>query len=173
MSNTDPTAKLGKYFIWFAWIIVLGLLIFIFQTVLDQQENPNSNPDFSLNAQGKAEVVLQQNRQGHYVTSGTINEIPVVFLLDTGATQVSIPAQVADQLSLTTTGQGIANTANGQVKIYHTRIDQLSIGNIYLYNVRAHINPGMKSNEILLGMSALKQLEFSQTGKKLILRERN
>ncbi|XQW84401.1 retropepsin-like aspartic protease family protein [Thalassotalea piscium] len=173
MNNTDPTAKLGKYFIWLAWIVVFALLVFVFQSLIEEQLNPNSQPEYSLNAQGKAEVILEQNRQGHYVTSGTINGIPVTFLLDTGATQVSIPAQVADALNLTTTGQGIANTANGQVKIYQTRLDQLSIGNIYLYNVGAHINPGMKSDEILLGMSALKQLEFSQTGKQLILRERN
>lgn len=173
MSNSDPTAKLGKYFIWLAWIVVLALLVFFFQSALEQQINPNSRPQYSLNAQGNAEVILQQNRQGHYVSSGTIHEVPVTFLLDTGATQVSIPAHIADQLHLTTTGQGIANTANGQVRIYHTRIDQLSIGNIYLYNVDAHINPGMKSDEILLGMSALKRVEFSQTGKQLILRERN
>ena len=174
MTPTDPTAKLGKYFIWLAWIIVFALLVFLFQSALEQQINPNSQPEYSLNAQGQAEVVLQQNRQGHYVTSGTIDEIPVTFLLDTGATQVSIPAHIANHLNLQTTGQeGIANTANGQVRIYQTHINQLSIGNIYLYNVDAHINPGMKSDEILLGMSALKRLEFSQTGKQLILRERN
>lgn len=173
MNPTDPTEKLGKYFIWLAWVMVFALLVFVFQSVLEQQQNPNSQPEYSLNAQGQAEVILQQNRQGHYVTSGTIDEVPVIFLLDTGATQVSIPAHIAEQLNLKTTGQGIANTANGQVRIYQTHINQLSIGNIYLYNVDAHINPGMKSDEILLGMSALKRLEFSQTGKQLILRERN
>ncbi|WP_189378650.1 retropepsin-like aspartic protease family protein [Thalassotalea profundi] len=173
MTPTDPTAKLGKYFIWLAWIIVLVILVFVFQSALEQQINPNSEPEYSLNAQGQAEVILQQNRQGHYVTSGTIHEIPVTFLLDTGATQVSIPAHIADQLNLQATGQGIANTANGQVRIYQTHLNQLSIGNIYLYDVDAHINPGMKSDKILLGMSALKRLEFSQTGKQLILRERN
>lgn len=173
MTPTDPTVKLGKYFIWLAWIMVFALLVFVFQSVLEQQQNPNSQPEYSLNAQGQAEVVLQQNRQGHYVASGTINEIPVTFLLDTGATQVSIPAHIAEQLNLQTTGQGIANTANGQVRIYQTHLDQISIGNIYLYDVDAHINPGMNSDEILLGMSALKRVEFSQTGKQLILRERN
>jgi aspartyl protease family protein len=62
-------------------------------------------------------------------------------------------------------------TANGRVKVYSTVLEQLSIGNIFLYNVAANINPAMKSNEILLGMSALKRVDFSQTGKQLILRE--
>ena len=173
MSNTDPTATLGKYFIWFAWIAALGLLAFVFQSVLEQQLNPNTNPENHLNSQGQAEVILQQNKQGHYVASGKINEIAVTFLLDTGATQVSIPAHIADTLNLTTHGQGIANTANGQVRIYYTKINSLSIGNITLYDVNAHVNPGMKTNEILLGMSALKRVEFSQTGKQLKLREIN
>jgi aspartyl protease family protein len=48
---------------------------------------------------------------------------------------------------------------------------KISIGNIFLYNVAAHINPAMKSDAILLGMSALKEVEFSQKGKQLTLRE--
>jgi len=62
-------------------------------------------------------------------------------------------------------------TANGMVTVYKTEIEQLSIGNIFLYNVAAHINPAMKSDAILLGMSALKKVEFSQKGKLLTLRE--
>ena len=173
MRDYDPTATLGKYFIWLAWAIVFGLLVFAFQSLLDYQINPNEQPEYRLDAQGKAEVILTQNRQGHYVTSGRINDIPVTFLLDTGATQVSIPAHIADKLHLEVTGQGIANTANGSVRIYQTKIDQLSFGNIYLYDIAAHINPGMQTNEILLGMSALKKVEFTQSGNQLILRERN
>ncbi|WP_448565688.1 retropepsin-like aspartic protease family protein [Thalassotalea ganghwensis] len=172
MSDNDPTATLGRYFIWLAWAIVLGLLVFVFQSMLDYQFNPNQQPEYRLTADGNAEVTLTQNRQGHYLTSGRINGTPVTFLLDTGATQVSIPAHIAEQLHLEVIGQGIANTANGTVRIYQTRIDELSFGNIYLYDVAAHINPGMKTNEILLGMSALKKVEFSQTGNQLILREK-
>lgn len=171
MTEDDSTNKIGKLFVWFAWIIAIALLMFVFEDVLNQQYNPNSQPEMSLNSSGKAEVSLKQNRQGHYVTKGSINESPVTFLLDTGATQVSIPAHIADQLQLESYGSYPVQTANGRVTVYKTKIDQLSIGNIFLYNVAAHINPAMKNDEILLGMSALKQLDFQQTGKKLILRE--
>ena len=171
MTEDDSTNKIGKLFVWLAWIIAIALLMFVFEDVLNQQYNPNSQPEMSLNSSGQAEVVLKQNRQGHYVTKGSINETPVTFLLDTGATQVSIPAHIADQLQLDSYGSYPVQTANGRVTVYKTKIDQLSIGNIFLYNVAAHINPAMKNDEILLGMSALKQLDFQQTGKKLILRE--
>ena len=171
MTEIDPTNKMGKIFIWLAWLVALALLVFFFQDVLDKQWDPNKDPQISLNTQGKAEVRLQQNRQGHYVVHGEINEIPVVFLLDTGATQVSIPAHIAEQLNLKGHGASRVNTANGSTTVYQTKLQQLSIGNIYLYDVSAHINPSMQSNEILLGMSALKRVEFSQVGKQLILRE--
>jgi aspartyl protease family protein len=171
MNDNDATKSFGKVFVWLAWLLALGLLVFVFQKELDQQINPNTNPQSFLSESGKAEVHLQQNRQGHYVVQGAINETAVTFLLDTGATQVSIPSQVAQQLSLPRLGQYSVQTANGNVVVTATKIDQLSIGNIYLYNVAAHINPGMKSNQILLGMSALKKIEFSQRGKQLTLRE--
>ena len=171
MTEDDPTNKIARVFVWFAWIIAIVLLMFFFQEELDKQYNPNSQPQVSLNSTGQAEVILKQNRQGHYVTKGSINETPVVFLLDTGATQVSIPAHIAKQLQLESFGSYPVQTANGTVIVYKTQIDQLSIGNIFLYNVAAHINPAMKSDAILLGMSALKKIEFSQKGKQLTLRE--
>ncbi len=171
MTEDDSTNKIGKTFVWLAWIVALILLMFAFQGELDEQYNPNSQPQVGLNSSGQAEVVLLQNRQGHYVSRGSINETSVTFLLDTGATQVSIPAHIADQLQLESFGSYPVQTANGSVTVYRTKIDQLSIGNIFLYNVAAHINPAMKTDEILLGMSALKKVEFSQSGKKLTLRE--
>ncbi|MFQ3193811.1 MAG: aspartyl protease family protein [Colwellia sp.] len=172
MTEFDPTNKMGKIFIWLAWCFALALLVFFFQDVLDKQWDPNKDPQMNLNSQGKAEVTLQQDRQGHYVVHGEINELPVVFLLDTGATQVSIPAHIAEELQLKGYGSSRVNTANGTTTVYQTKLQQLSIGNIYLYDVAAHINPSMQSNQILLGMSALKRVEFSQVGKQLILRER-
>ena len=171
MTEVDPTNKMAKIFVWLAWIIALALLMFFFQDVLDEQYNPNTQPEIRLTAGGQAEVILAQNRQGHYVARGTINDTPVTFLLDTGATQVSIPAHIADKLGLIAQGNYRVQTANGSITVYKTEITQLSLGNIFLYNVAAHINPAMKPDEILLGMSALKQVDFQQTGKQLILRE--
>jgi aspartyl protease family protein len=145
--------------------------MFLFQDVLDKQYNPNTQPEVRLSADGQAEVILAQNKQGHYLARGTINGSAVTFLLDTGATQVSIPAHIAEELNLVTKGNYRVQTANGSVTVYKTEIGQLSLGNIFLYNVAAHINPAMKSDQILLGMSALKQVDFYQTGKQLILRE--
>jgi len=171
MTENDTSTSFGKYFIWVAWILGIALLVFVFQDLLDEQYNPNQDPKLSLQNNGKAQVTLQQNRQGHYVTNGAINGTNVTFLLDTGATQVSIPGHIAEKLSLQAGDKYRVQTANGTITVYQTELNELRIGNIYLYNVAAHINPSMAADEILLGMSALKRVEFSQTGKQLILRE--
>jgi aspartyl protease family protein len=162
-------SKMGKGMLIVAWIIGLGFLTLLFDDQLAQQFNPNEDP-ISYSNQGVEEVRLKQNRAGHYVTGGEINGQPVVFLLDTGATHVSVPMHLAQQLSLQKGRASWVQTANGQVQVAQTNIQQLSIGDIQLNNVRANLNPGFKQDEILLGMSALKQLEFTQKGEWLILR---
>lgn len=169
---TNPTTDTGSAAKWMfilAWICLFGLLILVFGDLLDDQANPNQAPVSVMRGQ-QVEIHLEQNRQGHYVVSGSINDKPVVFMVDTGATSVSIPAHLADELSLPQGRSGIASTANGKVRITFTEIKRLTIGGITLHNVDANINPGMQGEQILLGMSALKQLEFTQRGKSLILR---
>lgn len=170
MIEQESTTKIGKVFVWVAWVIALLLLAYVFQSALDEQWNPNTHPKSYLSENGGTEVHLQQNRQGHYLVQGQINQHDVTFLLDTGATQVSIPLHIAKELQLPELGQYSVQTANGSVVVTQTKIALLSIGNILLPDVAAHINPGMQSNEILLGMSALKRVEFSQRGKQLTLR---
>jgi aspartyl protease family protein len=161
--------KVGKGMLMVAWMIGLGLLTLVFDDQLAKQFNPNVDP-ITSSIQGVQKVRLKQNRAGHYVSGGAINGQPVVFLLDTGATHVSVPLHLAEQLNLQKGRASWVQTANGRVQVSQTNIQRLSIGDIQLVNVRANLNPGFKQNEILLGMSALKQLEFTQRGEWLVLR---
>lgn len=167
---SEQQTRMGKWMLIIAWVAGLGLLTVVFDEQLKEQFNPNRSPQSELN-QGKSEVRLQQNRNGHYVTSGLVNNQAVVFLLDTGATHVSVPQKIAQQLNLLPGARYPVQTANGIIQVAQTTIAQLSIGNIQLFNVQASINPADQSDEILLGMSALRQLEFTQRGEWLILRE--
>jgi aspartyl protease family protein len=94
----------------------------------------------------------------------------VTFLLDTGATDVAIPEDLADRLRLERRGGGISQTANGPVAVWQTMLDTVTLGAISLSDVRASILPSMRGTEkVLLGMSFLKQLEFTQRDGQLIL----
>ena len=172
LNNNQPTRSMGRGMYTLAWLFGIGLLTLYFSGHEEKKLNPNQNPQTSVE-NGVTEVVLHQNRQGHYVTNGTINGQEVVFLLDTGATDVSIPAHIANKIGLKL-GRGIPiSTANGTIKVYQSWINELSIGEIVLTDVDANINPEVKDNFILLGMSALKKIEFTQRDNQLTLRAYN
>ncbi len=153
-----------------AWIIGMVLLTRFLGVWEQKQINPNQSlPGQSVSATGTT-VVLERNRYGHYVFNGTINSHSATFLVDTGATDVVIPQALADKIGLQSYGRSMANTANGTITVYNTLLETVSIGPITLYNVRASINPAMsKQDSVLMGMSALKQLELRQQGNTLTL----
>lgn len=152
------------------WAIGFLLLVLGFGRWEEGQYNPNRELQ-SVDTGYFREVTLDSNRLHHYVASGKINGKPVTFLLDTGASDVVVPARLADRLQLQPGAAAYAITANGRVEIRRTLIKELSLGPIQLYNVRASINPGMHGDEILLGMSALHQVELIQRSNQLTLRQ--
>ncbi len=166
---TNNNSKIGQGMIFLAWLIFLALLTFGFNNYLEQQNNPNQNISTRWN-KNVAEVRLSQNRYGHYLANGQINQIPVTFLLDTGATLISIPESIAQRIHLKKGFPTQSRTANGTITVYNTRLNSVKIGAIELNNIRATINPHMEGDEILLGMSFMKHMEITQKGKKLMLR---
>ena len=100
MSEPDKQQRgMGKSMIIASWIVLLALLTMLFSHLLDQQHNPNQD----LQGQGLGqvkEVSLQRIRDGHYIANGSINGVPFVFLLDTGATDVAISTALARRLQL-------------------------------------------------------------------------
>lgn len=172
MNNSEQPGnrRIGKWMMLSAWLLGFAMLMMYFNYFMDKEQNPNQSVYSRIGESGVTEVVLKRNRYGHYVSNGKINDITVQFMLDTGATDVAIPVSVADSLSLTRGPEKRYNTANGMVTAYSTVLDSVSIGPIQVNNVRASINPGLKGKEILLGMSVLKRIEFTQRGDKLILR---
>ena len=170
-NQKPPGRSIGKGMLIVSFSLGLMALTIFFNGVLQSQSNPNSEPEFNETDNGIKEVVLQRNRQGHYVANGTINGVPVTFLLDTGATDVAIPAAIARKAGLNQGYISQAATANGIIQVYSTILDELQLGNIRLHDIKASITPSMEGETILLGMSALKQIEFTQRGSNLILRQ--
>ena len=170
MSQQTPGKRAGRVLMVLAWCAALFLATRFFGQWEARQENPNVVVN-SEQGEGFIEVKLVSNRQGHFVASGQINGQPVDFMLDTGATDVSIPAEMAKQLKLEE-GFGVTlSTANGLSQGYRTRIDRLQVGDIVLRDVRALVAPGLGGKQVLLGMSALNKLEFTQRGGTMLLRQ--
>ena len=170
MSQQPPGKRAGRVMMVLAWCAALFLATRFFGQWEERQQNPNVVVS-SEQGEGFIEVKLVSNDQGHFVASGHINGQPVDFMLDTGATDVAIPAQMAERLKLEQ-GFGVTlSTANGRTEGYRTRVDRLQLGDIVLRDVRAIVVPGLDGKQVLLGMSALNKLEFTQRGGTMLLRQ--
>lgn len=169
-SNPNPHKSMGRGMMIIGWVLAIGLLALVFGNWERDQYNPNREL-LSRDSNGIREVILESNRAHHYVATGLINGKSVEFILDTGATDVVIPAELAAELGLVQGRPGYANTANGMITVYATEIGRLQLGPIELEGVRASINPAMGGDEILLGMSALRHLEMSQKDGQLTIRQ--
>ncbi|PIE36626.1 MAG: TIGR02281 family clan AA aspartic protease [Gammaproteobacteria bacterium] len=167
----DISQRTGLVMLILFWVAVLALGSYFAQGYLQARHNPNAQPAGSVNADGLREVVLQRNAYGHYVSSGKINGVDVTFFLDTGASNISIPAHIAERIGLKRGYRYRSSTANGTIDVYSTELDSVQLGNITLHNLPGSINPHYQEDEILLGMSFLKHLSFTQQGKQLILRQ--
>jgi len=152
-----------------AIVSFIGLMAWLFSQQIDEQRNPNQAPTGSTTPTGATQVRLQRNRQGHYIANGEINGARAEFIVDTGATDVAVSAEVARRAGLVAGPAVAVTTANGRATAYVTRIDELKLGTIVEHNVRATIVPNLGEIEVLLGMSFLKRLDFAQNGDALIL----
>ena len=168
----NETQSIGKGMYFAAWILGVALLTMLFSGVAERKINPNMSPDARM-INGATEVVLKQNSQGHYVTTGTINGKTVTFLLDTGATDVSVPEHIAAEVDMRKGRPIQVMTANGVITAYQSWIAEVGIDDLLIQDVDANINPAVKDDFILLGMSALKKLEFTQRGDTLTLKSYN
>jgi aspartyl protease family protein len=116
---------------------------------------------------------LTADGSGHFVTTGTINGTTVRFLVDTGATMVSLGVGEARRIGIDTSkGQSaLVSTANGQTMAARVKLDTVRVGEIVLNNVDALVHP-QDMPFALLGMSFLNRMEMQRDGQTMILRKR-
>jgi aspartyl protease family protein len=119
-------------------------------------------------------VTLGANSQGHFITLGQINGRTVQFLVDTGATSVSIPASVAESAGIDyRKGQrGFTQTANGVAAAYKIVFDSVTVGDVTLYQVDGIVMEGKGMDVALLGMSFLNRMEMKRDGAQMTLVKR-
>jgi aspartyl protease family protein len=119
-------------------------------------------------------VTLGANSQGHFITLGQINGRTVQFLVDTGATSVSIPSSIAESAGIDyRKGQrGFTQTANGVAAAYKVVFDSVTVGDVTLYQVDGIVMEGKGMDVALLGMSFLNRMEMKRDGAQMTLVKR-
>ena len=118
------------------------------------------------------EVRITRDGQGHFRVGGRIDGQPVSFLIDTGATVLAMSGAQADRLGIDYSASGQATqvlTAAGPAASYYVRLDSVEVGGILVNGVDAAVVEGSFPVEILLGMSFLRNVGFSERAGVLTL----
>lgn len=120
-------------------------------------------------------VQIPQQRDGHYWLDAGVNHTDVTFIVDTGASNVTLSFNDAKGLGLPYFENDfnvLVNTAAGQTEMASVTLDSVRIGNIELYDVDALIAKDGMLSVSLLGMNFLNRLtRFEFSDQRLILEQ--
>jgi aspartyl protease family protein len=122
---------------------------------------------------GKASVTLTADAQGHFITTGSINGSPTRFLVDTGASAISMSSAEAKRLGISyLNGQkGLSSTANGVAQVYRVSLNSVKVGDINLNGVEGVVHESAMP-VVLLGMSFLNRVDMKREGSSMVLTKR-
>lgn len=166
--TTDSAGRIAGWMIAILWILVLGGGTLLAQGWLEKRQALPA-AQWKSDAQGGSALTIKADRYGQYLVQGSANNEPIIFLLDTGASGISIPGDVAERLGLIRGQAFDVYTANGSAEVYATELSLLEIGPFRRERVRANINPSMEGNVALLGMSFLRYFELLQRSEELTI----
>ncbi len=118
-------------------------------------------------------VAIPADERGHFFVDGAVNGVPVRFIVDTGATSVTLPAAEAKRMGIDYRKgrRGTSQTASGTVTAWRVQLDSVRAGGIELASVEGVvIEQGL--DVALLGASFLNRTEMKREGQTMILIKR-
>ncbi|MCW7536414.1 TIGR02281 family clan AA aspartic protease [Aquabacterium sp. A7-Y] len=120
-----------------------------------------------------ARIVLSAGSGGHFHADGQINGRSVRFMVDTGATLISMAVSDAQRIGLKyQDGQRInLSTANGVVPGYLVSLDRVRVGDVEVFNVQGVVAQ-RDMPYILLGNSFLSRFQLKRENDQLTLDKR-
>jgi aspartyl protease family protein len=124
-------------------------------------------------AGGGSQIVLTADGRGHFYTGGAVNGKAVQFVVDTGATFVSMGAEQARSLGIDIAKgeRGMSQTANGQVTAYKVKLASVRIGDVQLYDIDGLVSEQPMS-AVLLGNSFLTRFQMKRDNDTMTLTRR-
>ncbi|MEC4747481.1 TIGR02281 family clan AA aspartic protease [Methylomicrobium sp. Wu6] len=105
-------------------------------------------------------LALKQHDSGHYFVDGEINGKPLVFVIDTGASVVSLPGTAASAAGINCKKAARMETANGITEACTAVIPELKFGHFVIKDVESMIVPNL--SQPLLGMNILQHFKIAQ-----------
>jgi aspartyl protease family protein len=154
------------------WVLLCGVIALLVGGLFDRglavlkelvAQSPTDKPATSTpqtNAPAANTIVYPANQQGHVVIEAAVNGAPVRFLVDTGASLVTLTLDDARAAGISPRELVFShrvNTANGSVRMAPIILREIRIDQFSVYDVKAAVLENL--NTSLLGMSFLGQLQ--------------
>lgn len=165
--TNNKLKKLQQFMIWIAITLSL-LLLYSYKNQVIGMKNRILAELIPSEAQVKdGYVAIKRSNDGHFYAQVNINDLPVLFMVDTGASDITISTAEAGRLGIDITNLNFNrqySTANGVIHAADYKVDSISLGNITINNMYISINPSPMGVG-LLGMSFFdKMKEFKVAG---------
>lgn len=121
--------------------------------------------------QGGGRLVLTADGRGHFTAQGSVNGLPLRFMVDTGASLVALPASFARRagVNLGNAKPVMVGTANGTARAQQVVLNRIQVGDIRLNLVQALVVDDASLSIPLLGMSFLNRTNMVREGDTLVL----
>jgi clan AA aspartic protease (TIGR02281 family) len=132
-----------------------------------------ANPETALpppTFSGDGSMEVQRQANGHFYLPGTIDSIPVTFMVDTGASVTSISSELARQAGIRNCKEVQFQTANGTATGCIALLPRMTLGNFVLENITVAVMPNLETN--LLGAHVLRNFQVSQSDSNMLIGRR-
>jgi len=131
-------------------------------------------PDTAENPTGRGSLVLTADSRGQFSTQVEVNGASSPFLVDTGASAVTLPSSLALRagINLERATPIVISTANGRAQAHRVLLNTVRVGNLSAHLVEAVVVDDAKLPVALLGMSFLNRMNMRREGDSLTLQQR-
>jgi len=136
------------------WLLIFMGLVAI---VASWQDIRQSGQTMSFQQSEDGAIIIPKEIDGHFHLTVTINDRPIDFLVDTGASDIVLTREDAARVGFDPNRLdywGMANTANGTVRLATIRLETVRLGEFIDKNIRASVNKAPMEKS-LLGMRYL------------------
>jgi aspartyl protease family protein len=119
------------------------------------------------------DLVIPRDRNGHFYALGTVNGQPVTFLVDTGASLVTVSESFAQSARLGPGDSTVFQTANGMLNGRTVSNVPITMGPLTVSGVRVGVGlVGDAQDKALLGQSFLARFDIILSKDQMTLRAR-
>lgn len=164
--QAKPPSRLRPWMIWLTWLAVIAVLYGLMTQLL-------APPQAVYVEAGQGELQLPRHRDGHFYVDGSINGVPVQFMVDTGASLVSVSNAVAQAAGLEGGRQAQFSTAGGTRSGRIVPAKSLTLAGFQLQGIEVGtgLNVG-RDEQALLGQNVLRHFDIQIERDRMVLRPR-